>query len=239
MQLFVILNGESLALPINYRPLVHGMIYNTLSALPAYSEYLHNLQRTQRGRPFKGFTFSRLTGKYTMDGHRILFCDEIKLEIRSCEDAFIELLRQGIAASDSLRLGKESVPVKDCRVGDTRLLLEEAHIRMVSPAVAYRTLENRNTVFFQPDDRQFYQSLETNARRKWRFHHGDAPCDISVSPLFQGLPKKQFSTFKGTYITGWFGDYRLKGTPELLDLLYQTGLGSKNPEGFGLFSVMP
>ena len=33
------------------------------------------------------------------------------------------------------------------------------------------------------------------------------------------------------------GEYELIGEPKYLDFLYQTGLGSKNAQGFGMFEV--
>ena len=88
-----------------------------------------------------------------------------------------------------------------------------------------------------PNAPRFYEALVNNARKKWRFYRGEAPFELTVEPRFHGLPTKEFSTFKRTFITGWYGDYRLEGTPEVLDMLYQTGLGAKNSEGFGMFEV--
>lgn len=44
--------------------------------------------------------------------------------------------------------------------------------------------------------------------------------------------------YKGFYISGWLGEYELSGEAKYLDFLYQTGLGSKNAQGFGLFDVV-
>ena len=41
----------------------------------------------------------------------------------------------------------------------------------------------------------------------------------------------------GFYVTGWRGSYLLSAEPQVLDLLYQTGLGSRNAQGFGLFDL--
>lgn len=106
MQLHLILNGDSLALPVNCRPLIHGMTYRALSASTAYAEQLHSCGRDEGERPFKGFTFSRLAGKYTMDGHRILFCDDVKLEIRSCEGAFMIDSKASYPCSFTMRVTK-------------------------------------------------------------------------------------------------------------------------------------
>ena len=40
------------------------------------------------------------------------------------------------------------------------------------------------------------------------------------------------------YLTGWEGDFLLDGDPETLCLLYQTGLGDRNSQGFGMFRML-
>ena len=42
--------------------------------------------------------------------------------------------------------------------------------------------------------------------------------------------------YKTTRITGWHGRFRLSGSPEMLDLLFHSGLGAKNSQGFGMFA---
>lgn len=237
MQLHLTLEADAIALPINYRPLIHGMIYRLLSAHPDYSEYLHDRNGTGRARSFKGFTFSQLTGNYAISGHEIAFRGPIHLEIRSYEPVCAALLRDALARTDAIALGSASLKLTCCELRDAHVLQPDALIRMRSPVVAYRTLENRQTEFFAPDQPRFYAALVNNARKKWQYYRGDAPFEFGILPCFSALPKKQFSTFKGTYITGWYGQYAIRGTPEVIDMLYQTGLGAKNSEGFGLFDI--
>ena len=49
---------------------------------------------------------------------------------------------------------------------------------------------------------------------------------------------KCVTKYKGFYITGWCGEYVLKGERKYLDFLYQTGIGSKNAQGFGMFDIV-
>ena len=44
--------------------------------------------------------------------------------------------------------------------------------------------------------------------------------------------------FKGqTIIAGWKGIYRLVASEQLLNFLYQTGIGDRNSQGFGMFEL--
>ena len=48
---------------------------------------------------------------------------------------------------------------------------------------------------------------------------------------------KYLTKYKGFFINGWKGIYQLSGERKYLDFLYQTGLGAKNSQGFGMFDV--
>ena len=238
MQLHLTLSASSFALPINYRPLVHGAIYRTAADDPIYYANLHNaIGADKKSRAFKGFTFSPLNGPYTVDGSTIWFHNQAALEIRSIDPTLIHLLYRHFTQTGSVTLGAETIAVSACQITDTHLNTDKAVVRMISPAVAYVTNDDQHTVYFQPDDKRFYSALVRNAERKNKVFQPEIPFRLSVRSLNDGLPRKQFSRFKKTYITGWFGRYLLEGAPEVIDLLYQTGIGAKNSEGFGLFAV--
>lgn len=44
--------------------------------------------------------------------------------------------------------------------------------------------------------------------------------------------------FKGTVIKGWTGLYELSLPEPLFQIAYDTGLGSKNSQGFGMVEVV-
>lgn len=238
MQLHLSLAASSFALPINYRPLVHGLIYRAMADDPEYSARLHDINpEDKKIRPFKGFTFSPLEGPYTIAGSAIWFHNGASLEIRSVDPVLIHLLYRHFSQAGSIVLGTKTIAVSACQITDTHLNTDRAVIRMISPAVAYVTDDQKHTVYFQPDDARFYSALIRNAERKNTAFQPHVPFRLSIRSLNEGLPRKQFSRFKKTYITGWFGRYLLEGAPEVIDLLYQTGIGAKNSEGFGLFTM--
>ena len=237
MQLLLTLSaGAPFTLPINYQQLIHGMIYRALSRDGAYSGPLHDAhQNSGDSRAFKGFSFSSLQGAYTVAGRSIRFDGSASLEVRSVDPRLVQLLAQYVRAEGAIVLGAERLSVLRCETADRHVLESALAVRMLTPAVAYRTDESRHTVFFQPDEDAFYESLVRNAARKSSFFQPQVPFQLRIRSLNDGLPKKRLSHFKKTYITGWLGNYLLEGTPEVIDLLYQTGLGAKNSEGFGMF----
>ena len=61
---------------------------------------------------------------------------------------------------------------------------------------------------------------------------------IQIKPYGNKEPKKLVTKYKGGFINAWFGDYELSGERKYLDFLFQTGLGGKNAQGFGMFEVI-
>ena len=239
MQLHITFSVSSCPLPLNYRPLVHGMIYRVLSDDREAANQLHDLPPGDGRRPFfKGFTFSQLRGQYTIDRHTIWFYRRIELEIRGWNEELMRMMYRFFSRQQSVQIGTEALPVLDCHLEDKRLNTGSTLIRMASPVVAYATDQTNHTVFYSPDQEQFYSSLVYNAQRKGQFFLEDAPGDLRILSMNDRLPQKQFSMFKKTYITAWYGTYRLEGDPQLMNLLYQVGLGAKNSEGYGLFDTV-
>lgn len=64
------------------------------------------------------------------------------------------------------------------------------------------------------------------------------------STLFSANGKKKtyyYSPFEEEFsqlIRAWLGTYQIHGKPELISLAYDTGLGSKNSQGFGMFEIL-
>lgn len=56
---------------------------------------------------------------------------------------------------------------------------------------------------------------------------------FQIEPLGVHPRAKRLECYKGTWIEGWVGRFRLRGRPELLRLALEAGLGAKNSQGFG------
>ncbi len=238
MQLILTLAADPFVLPINYRRLIQGLIYAGLSGDPEYSAAVHDL-KIGGARPFKGFTFSPLTGRYSVEDDLIRFTGDVRLEIRSFLPKTIAILYHYFMSAGQVALGNRAVAVTGCLLRDRRITGEEITVRSLSPIVSYRTEEDRFVTFHTPEEDVFYRALELNAKRKAGRFQLPVDFDLHIEPVPGAPVKKQIAYFKKSLIVGWFCSLRLTGNPLILDMLYQTGLGSKNSEGFGLFDVDP
>ena len=238
MQLHLQLSG-SLSLPLNYRHYIQSMIYDALRADPDFSAALHDGGTEAEKRRFKLFTFGQLEGSYRIADRRILFPSGASLEIRSIHEEVLLRLFRCFTPGAMLRLGSATVTVGHAVLTNTVIFGDMAVVRTCSPIVAYITQADGYTRFFSPEEPEFYTLVTANARRKWGACRGEeGDFEFFVSPAEGSRFRKQVTTYKSTRITAWDGQFILRGSPELLNLLYHTGLGAKSSQGFGMFTML-
>lgn len=239
MQIQIQLSADELRLPIACQYMVQGMIYHALASSPHYQRFLHDRGYTADGKQFKCFTFGRLGGQYQIADGRILFFNGCTLEIRSCDPYLIQLLLFGFAEGSKHRLGSNQVTASSCYLEDRHIISNSVDIFMLSPLTVYQTAESGYTDYAAPNEPRFYEWVQNNAMQKWNsLMQYPLSGGLSIEPLAVVLRDKVVTTYKGTYIIGWMGTYRLSGPQQMLDLLYQIGLGAKNSQGFGMFEVL-
>lgn len=229
-----------ITLPLASSWTIQGLLYHAISADSAYSGFLHNQGYADGNRRFKLFCFSELqpSGQYRVNpaDRTITYLSDVTLEIRSVQPHFIGLLFSYFTAHPTVSLGGNTVNVKNPRLGDSHIFTDRVRVRTLSPVMAYRTEENGYTTYFSPTEDRFYEAVLAGARRKWRSFHGSGDgFALTVKPAEGCRFTCRKTRFKSTFITAWHGEFDLAGNPQTLDFLYQTGLGSKNSEGFGLF----
>lgn len=81
--------------------------------------------------------------------------------------------------------------------------------------------------------------INKNFIRKYASCYGIEPeSDVEIEPVRITEKDKFVTNYKGFYLSGWQGIYHLYGERKYLDFLYQTGLGSRNSQGFGMFRLL-
>lgn len=237
MQLHLTFSGN-INLPIAYRSIQQGMIYRALSEADSdYSRYIHDEGQIYQ-KKYKLFTFGPLKGRYVIEGRKnIIFTDGASMEIRSVDERFIRLLAKSMPEGAMIRLGQNDVKVIRSEMTDYHLLVPRASVRLVAPMTVHITLDDGFTRFFEPDEPEYLQAVLRNARRKWASLHGtEDGFLLNIEPL-PGKKRMEKTIYKQTYITAFYGDYQLSGSPDVIELLYQSGLGAKSSQGFGMFDV--
>lgn len=236
------INRNFLVLPIQYNHMIQGMIYDSLKA--ELADFLHEKGFSNEKRSFKMFTFSRLIGDYTIDKNKekIIFNDALSLVISSPYEEFCSSLATGLLVKKSIRLGDTELEVVQSIMEKETVKCEEIRIQTLSPIVAYSTFlrpdGRKYTCYFEPGESYYNELIENNLRKKYEaFYKEDAPeGGIMVKALHK--PKLSVINYKQTIIKGYSGKYALTGPMPLLQMAVDSGLGSKNSQGFGCIELI-
>lgn len=240
MQLIIIQKlKEPLVLPVNHQHILQSIIYHNLITANGFSDHLHDNGYVYGKRKYKLFTFSWLQGNYTYNKSEktITFYDKVTLEVRSTDINMLQILAENIK--------KNGIHYNENHVQDVKLILkdhtiefEKVHIKMETPVCVYSTNpENHFTKYYSPSNPEFSKLINDNFCRKYIAYYGLSPEEsIDITPINVTDEDEKVIKFQNSYICGWKGEYLLTGKRKYLDFLFQTGLGSKNSQGFGMWT---
>jgi len=238
MQLKLTCNADKLTLPINYQYVLQSAIYSHIATDEEKKAFVHNKGWKYEDRSYRLFQFSGLEGRYTVANKQITFDGEVTWEIRSIDARLIQVLQESIR-EDGLQLLKQELQVTKMKLEDDEIEDEDILIEMISPICVYATDANKHTYFFSPDEEGFAEAVVENFIRKYAAYSGNfADEGIEIIPISVSARDKVITKYKGFYMDGWKGRYRLIGKRKYLNFLYQVGIGAKNAQGFGMFRVI-
>ncbi len=235
----IIRNEKPCRLPISYHHIQQSAIYHLLRETPIAGD-LHDHGATYGKRTYKLFTFGPLMGKYEIVEKNIIFQEEIRWEIRSDDRQVIMVLYEKIR-QEGLVLGENVLKNVDVMIQDDRIEEDSVYIKMISSICVYSTNpDTKKTYFYSPQEKEFSKAVQDNFQRKYTAGYMVEPeHEIHIEPVKVTPKDKYLTKYKGFYINGWKGIYKLSGQRKYLDFLYQTGIGAKNSQGFGMFEVIP
>lgn len=240
MQLVVHISlDKPLILPLNYNHILQSVLYNALSVMPDYAEFLHDCGYHREKRQYKMYQFSQLKGPYRLEDGKIIFDSSVSFEVRSPEPLLIRLLADSFAY-DGIRFGTVVYDRIHLELYNYTVEEQQLVIQMRSPVTVYSTdkLTGR-TYYYNPEEPEFYEKIGENFRRKYQAYFGVLPYSSVYMAKVSGSRARKFVTkYQSSYITAWFMKMELAGERKYLDFLYQTGLGAKNSQGFGMFEIL-
>ncbi|MEM2112162.1 MAG: CRISPR-associated endoribonuclease Cas6 [Candidatus Bathyarchaeia archaeon] len=228
-------------LPTNYNYLIQASIYRNISR--ELADFLHDKGFLFGKRRFKMFTFSRLEGccRINKGNKQFVFEGDLTLQISSPIEKFIGDLATTIVKKGFIVLGERVLRVVDLAFPAKPSIKNGAlRIRMLSPLTVYSTLMTpegkKKTYYFSPYEKEFSALVNSNIRKKHSLLSGkNIKSDIKIKPL---KVKEVITLYKGTVVKGWMGQFLLTGPKSLIMTGYETGLGAKNSQGFGMFEVI-
>ena len=224
---------KTVVLPLAHADVLQGVFYSLLSPGSAFASEIHDRPQ-ENGKQYKFFCFSDFSGKHYVRNGYISFPDTFTWEIRSADDKIMETIRENVREIDvrgiKCTLIDMELAERTCR------FMDSVDITMMTPLCVYTTRANGNRRFYSPDEEGFCRSVEKNLISKYEMFYGHQPGGaVSFEPIAVAPEDKCVTKYKGWYVTGYRGRYRLSAPPDVIDLAYHTGLGVKNSAGFGLF----
>ena len=224
-----------LSVPFNYQYQLQSAIYKKLAEIDA-SDFWHDVG-FGNARKFKAFSFGSLKGRYTVSENKILFENSVSLEVRSPVFAFCDDLQRAIELRPQLKLFDTYLTVINASIVNRHINRSPAVFKTESPVLVYRNAEQGKTRYFTPEEEEFYIGICNNFERKYEAIFNLPSEQIQIRPTGSSF-KKVVTRYKATWLTGYHGIFEVKGSPKSLELLYNTGMGAKNPEGFGFIRVL-
>lgn len=236
LKIYIDLKNQELQLPINYNHILQGIIYTSLSNDQKYQKLLHNFGITEIYN-FKLFTFGSLCGKHYVENKKITFTEKIFWEIRSVDSYFIILLYEYFKAN-GITFGARTI-FPNLNIENKIIREESITVKINSPICVAQRCEDNKVNYLSPRDNIFEEYINNNFIKKYSSYYNVEPnTNLEITNIELSHKDKFVTTLKGIYITAWKGKYILTGSPDYLTFLYNSGLGSKNSQGFGLFEII-
>jgi len=237
---------RDITLPISYNYQVQSMIYNNISNTLANE--LHKKGFAFEKRKFRMFVFSRLQGSFQVNkkNKTIQFKSPISLIFATPYNILTQSLAEKTMKHGEVKIGNNQLYISSIEVYKNRTFDNTIKIKILSPITVYSTLykndgKSKKTYYYTPYEKEFKDLIHDNIIKKYTAFNKKEPKDkkFCIDPLKVTQKRNHIVAFyKDTVIKGWTGIYILTGSPELIGFSYDTGLGSKNSQGFGMWEII-
>lgn len=232
-------------LPLAYNSLVQALIYRHLDR--ALASWLHEKGTPLGKRQFRFFSFSRLLGRYRIDNGKIEFSGPVKFHIGSVHEEILQSLVEHLLQDPEVHLGDNLCEIRGIEVEPLPKLSRPMRVRTLSPITTYSTLKTaegkKKTYYYEPFEADWEEQLLANLKRKakaleWTEEQLDGLDGAHIRPLRVDKKNLRIMKYRDTVIKAWSGLYELDLPEPFFLLAYDSGLGSKNPQGFGMVEVV-
>ncbi|SDZ03266.1 CRISPR-associated endoribonuclease Cas6 [Tindallia californiensis] len=238
MRLEITFKAEKrVSLPIHYNYYLQGMIYRHISK--ELATFLHDNGFPYENRKFRLFCFSQLEGDsvYVKKNKRIEFDGLIKLNITSPIPEFCQELGNSLLFAETVELANQTLKVQEVAARSNRVIDSKGTFKLISPATVYSTLQRpdggKYTVYHSPEEKEFEQQVDKNLRKKYMSLYGQEPPKGLVKTQPLNPSRQSVIYYKTSFIKGYSCQMQMEGPIQLLQMAMDTGIGSKNSQGFG------
>lgn len=235
MQISLVLTPlEPLKIPLNYNYQLQSAIYAKLKEVGS-SDFWHDCGFGEK-ETFKFFVSGPLLGNYKIEDKKIIFSDEIALEIRSPLFEFCDDIQRSIELNPTIKLFNQELAVSEAFLNNRHINSDTAIFKTISPIMVSEQNMPQKTVFIRPDSPEFIYRLQENFYKKYKAVFDSQPPELKIELMEKG--KKVVTQYKEIRLTGYHCTLKITGPNNALEFIYNTGLGERNPQGFGLMDII-
>ena len=173
----------------------------------------------------------------------LLFRNGISFYFSSAKSFITKDMAEGTILKQRFDLLGQKLFVQQIEVMKEPEFSESMLIKTLSPITVYSTITNeigrKKTYYYSPNEPEFSALISDNARKKYMLVYDKFPnSPLHITPIFFNERKNRAVIyFKGIRIEGWSGVFKITGPKDLIKITYDSGLGSKNPQGFGMWKI--
>jgi len=233
LRITVLLSHEKDAaeFPDEYRS---GFISLFKSLVEEQNEY-QELYASKKHRPF--CFAARLGYECTLNNHSFIFKGPVNLNISSGDHVFFaKLLNTFIARwrkGEIVRLYQNKLKISNINILPPKRITKNMIVCNSLERIVLKDPKARGTRYLSPFENSDYfnQILSEFSKDKYRYFTGKE----SVGNLFLEPINGKFDSVRhyGGLVFGYRGRFKLYGPPELLQFVYDYGLGHRTGQGFG------
>lgn len=233
MRIRIKLCTEGLTIPINYKHQLQGLIYHMMGPSSRYHD-LHDNGYNVEHKKFKLFTFSDLFGKFEYNDEKksITFVSNAYFDMTSIDEDLIIDIIDFCNKHFTVMIGNQLISLNGFEILEDQYPINfEMKFSSISPVTCYG-FENGNTIYYDPNNEKFKEAIIQNLRRKMEIinHRYD---EINIKEIV--CIKKRLSHFMNAFIVSYDIEIVFEGIcKKVLEIILNTGIGSKNSMGFGM-----
>lgn len=238
-----------ISIPINYQYQLSSAIYNLLQkADQEYARDLHQKGYEFGSKKFKLFTFSSLFPDfYKIRGKQMMILPgKISFYIGSLKNEFIMNFASGIFSNHILRIGRAKFLISQVEAIPTPKFSTTRKFKCLSPIVATTKQEINGVIKprdCQLEDKRYVENIIQNLKTKYELIY-DKPLsnvDLKISFKEEDIEKYKrgkLICYKNIFIKGFLCPFEASGSPELMEIMWEVGVGEKNSGGFGMVEII-
>jgi len=242
---FTFYSDKDIVLSFHYNYNLQSFIYNSITD-KKLSNFLHNEGFKFNKRVYKLFVFSKIYPKPKIfNNSKFSFGKEIFFYLSSVLDDFLINISNSFIKKNFFKLEDNILFLKSIEVIKIPNFNKDKNIiYFLSPITVYSTV-NKKTYFYNPNESRFFELVRENLLKKYKAYYEYkhkinqiGNFDFKMELLdFDAKKDKKVIVYKGNYITSYEGVYKISAQKEILEFAWNTGLGSKNSQGFGMFDI--